>query len=111
MVINYKKLGKTIKEQRLLNNLTQEILAEKCNLSVPHLSNIERGSHSLSLYTLEKLARSLNLNININLTTTNNNQIKIETILQNCGNMEYNILCDVLLATKRSLNLNLYYKS
>ena len=33
MVIDYKKVGLKIKEVRLKKNLSQECLAEKCNLS------------------------------------------------------------------------------
>ena len=42
MIINYKQIGLKTKEYRLKQNLTQEELAEKCNLSTVYISNIER---------------------------------------------------------------------
>ena len=49
MVINYKKVGLKIKEVRLKKRLSQETLAEKCNLSTAYISYIEQGKKSLSL--------------------------------------------------------------
>ncbi|WP_294468513.1 helix-turn-helix transcriptional regulator [uncultured Anaerofustis sp.] len=44
MKIDYRKLGKRLKQQRKEQGLTQEKLAEYVNLSVSHLSHIENGN-------------------------------------------------------------------
>lgn len=41
MKMNYEALGRKIKEVRRKQNMTQEYLAEKVDLSVSHISNIE----------------------------------------------------------------------
>ena len=54
--MNIKKLlGKRIKELRLKNDLTQEALAEKINISAKSLSQIELGNNFVSADTLENL--------------------------------------------------------
>lgn len=109
MSINYKKIGMKIKEYRLKNRLTQEELAEMCNLSTIHISNIERGKTCLSLFTLKKLSAILKFDITLNISDGEENIIN--DILQDCCVYEYKILRDVLIATKNSLDLNLKYKS
>ncbi len=58
-----KLLGKKIKQFRKLKNLTQEELAEKINIEVPSLSNIETGKFAPSFETLQKLSKVLEINI------------------------------------------------
>jgi transcriptional regulator with XRE-family HTH domain len=58
-----KTVGIQIRLHRKARGLTQEQLAEKCNLSVHHISGIERGIHSPSLLTLEHIASVLNVQI------------------------------------------------
>ena len=110
MKINYKSIGKQIKEFRLNKNLTQEQLAELCDMSNIHISNIERGLGSISLSTLEKITDCLELNIAINLYSKEDEKEKINEILQDCQTYEYRILYDVLVATKNSLYLNSQFK-
>ena len=57
--MNYRLLGEKIKKERLNRGLTQEELAEKANLSVSFLGQIERGERKLSVDTLVKIGNSL----------------------------------------------------
>lgn len=52
-------LGRRIKELRKRLKLTQDVLAERSDLSPKYLSNIERGHENPTLDTLLRLARSL----------------------------------------------------
>lgn len=61
--IDYVLVGQKIKEKRNKLGLTQEKLAEKCNLSVGYIAHIERGSKSLSLETAVKISHVLNVSI------------------------------------------------
>lgn len=64
MGIDYQMMGKRVKALRKSKKLTQEMLAEKSDITVQYLSNIER-SHSIpSLETLMSLCRSLNVTPN-----------------------------------------------
>ncbi len=54
-------LGQRVKYLRRLSNLTQTQLAEKTNLSVNYISEIETGITSPTLKTLLKIAQELNV--------------------------------------------------
>jgi len=53
--------GKNLKFYRKAKNLSQEQLSEKVNISIKHLSSIERGLTFVSVDLLEKLALSVNV--------------------------------------------------
>jgi len=59
MELDYKAIGKRIKIARIKEELTQEALAEKVNISPTHLSNIENGTTRVSLSTIVNLANAL----------------------------------------------------
>ncbi len=54
-------LGKRIREERNKAHLTQEILAEKADITVFYLGEIERGEKTPSLDVLIGIADSLNV--------------------------------------------------
>lgn len=53
MAINYKQLGRKIRKFRLEKGLTQEKLAEYCEVSASYISHIENGHKRVSLSTLD----------------------------------------------------------
>lgn len=55
-------LGKNVKYYRFLNKLTQEKLAEKCELSPRYISDLENGNGNISIDTLFKLSLALKIN-------------------------------------------------
>lgn len=57
-------LGKRIQEARLLRNITQDQLAEKCNVTPKHISAIERGTSSVSLALLLNMCNFLDITPN-----------------------------------------------
>lgn len=68
--------GKTLREKRLANGLSQEGLAELANLHFTYVSSVERGERNISLENMAKLAKALKCHIkdlvsNIDLTGTN----------------------------------------
>lgn len=58
-----KKLGKRIQEIRLEKNLSQQVLAAKCNLEKSNMSRLEAGRVNSTLSTLNKIAQGLEVNI------------------------------------------------
>ena len=52
-------LGKRVREARNRSRYTQEVLAEKADIAVAYLGEIERGEKTPSLDVLVKLAESL----------------------------------------------------
>lgn len=61
--MDYKKLGKRIREERLRLNLTQAQLAEAIDISDTYMGAIERGERSLTLDTLVRLVNRLEVTV------------------------------------------------
>ncbi len=55
--------GKTIKDLRKQQNLSQEQLAHKAGLHRTYIGMIERGEKNITLINIEKLANALNVPI------------------------------------------------
>ena len=49
--LDYEMIGKRIRQTRKAKGWTQEILAEKCGISLSFMGHIERGTRSMSLET------------------------------------------------------------
>jgi transcriptional regulator with XRE-family HTH domain len=56
-----KYFGQNLKHYRKKLRFSQELLSEKVNISVMHLSKIERGLTFVSAELLERLAENLNI--------------------------------------------------
>lgn len=106
MRINYKQLGQSIKNYRLSKNLTQEKLAEMCDLSTPHISNIERGTQSISFLSLEKILETLNLKMAVEIYETISTNIN-----PRCNNCKYKNFNMHLLSDLIRYNINSDYES
>ena len=61
--MDYKRLGKRIREERQRLNLTQAALAEAVDISDTYMGAIERGERSLTLDTLVRLVNRLGVTI------------------------------------------------
>jgi len=61
--MDYKRLGKRIREERQRLNLTQAMLADSINISNTYMGSIERGERSLTLDTLVRLVNRLGVTV------------------------------------------------
>lgn len=95
MTINYKKIGAAIKKFRLAQSLSQEELAEYCNLSPSYISYIETGKRRISFKKLEEISQFLNFSMQIIPQQEKDN---ILNFLHNCTESEKKIL--ILLIDK-----------
>jgi transcriptional regulator with XRE-family HTH domain len=57
------EIHKKIKTLRLQNGLTLKVLSERTELSISFLSQVERGTTSLAITSLKKIADALNVKI------------------------------------------------
>jgi transcriptional regulator with XRE-family HTH domain len=73
--------GSNLKQYRKAKNLSQEQLSEKVDISVKHLSEIERGIVFASAGLLEKLAESLDIPVFAFFLT--GNSVYYDTIMLN----------------------------
>ena len=107
--LDYIKLGKRIKEQRLKHHLTQEQLGEIVGVNTSNISHIERATTQVSLSSLIKIANALNTTLDQlvcdSLYSVADLYIEqdISTLLQNCSLAEKQIIKDIVIATKKSL--------
>ena len=71
--------GEVLRELRVKNNITQEKLAEYCDLDRTYISLLERGLRQPTLTSIFKLARALNV------TPANLIQLVQEQLIKNPG--------------------------
>ena len=57
------KFGLKVKELRMLEHISQEELAFRCQLSKNYVSDVERGRRNISLKSIEKFANGLNIEV------------------------------------------------
>ena len=62
-ILNYISLGSRIRQTGQEHNMTQAELGEACSLSTSYIGHIERGSRTLSVETLFKIASVLNVSM------------------------------------------------
>ena len=65
---NLREIGARISKRRKLIGLTQEQLAEKMDVSIQMISNLERGIKAIKIDNLVKLSRILNVTTDYILT-------------------------------------------
>lgn len=108
MVVDYHAIGRRVKAARLKCGITQEVLAERTGLSLPHISNIETGNTKLSLPAIIRVANALSVSVDA-LLCDNVKQAKVifeaelQQLLSDCTTEELQVLVEVLKATKRAL--------
>lgn len=91
-----RKIGLRIKAVRNAAKMTQETLAERCNISVEAVSNIERGVNYPHFETLIQIAKTLNCRLSVILdddidNETNRKRANLEaTLIANLKNLSDN---------------------
>ncbi len=61
MALDYSIIGERIRKSRLEKKLTQEVMAEKLNVSVAFVSRIERGTAHVNLKRLSQICAILDI--------------------------------------------------
>lgn len=111
MEINYFLIGKKIKEFRRRNNLTQERLAEKVDLSVTYICMIETGRKHLSLQKIAQIAEALDVTVDKLLYEHLSKKISdyvtdLIKVTSDCSDYELKIILDTLSSLKESMRRN-----
>ena len=107
MVLNYKIIGTRIKEIRLKKCLTQEKLAEMCNLSVSYISWIESAKKKASLESLVKLGNILGVTVDTFLNGHQINDTKeyksdLIRIIEDCSSYDKRLIFELATVIKKS---------
>ena len=66
--VEYKLIGSRIKAERLSLGMTQEVLAEKLEVTIGYVSQVERGITKISLDLLAKVSTILGRDISVFVT-------------------------------------------
>lgn len=110
MKINYKIIGRNIRDIRSARGLTQAELAEKADLSVPFISYIETGVKHPGLETLLKIAAALGTTVDVLLLGNQPGDRltyykEMREIFDGCESKERNFILNMAMAIKDSLKL------
>lgn len=84
---DYKALGKRIRSARIKRGMTQEKLAEACDLSTAHIGHIERGTRTLSIESLITISEVLEISTDYLLFNVSKSENKDISVLLNTIDM------------------------
>ena len=111
MVVDYEKLGLTIKKIRESRHISQAELAETAETSVQHISNIETAKKAPSLDMIIRIATALE----VSFSTLLNGNVEKRVLLCNhefneligdCSEYERAIIYDMAQSAKKSMREN-----
>ena len=109
--LDYGTIGVRVRAARKKLGLTQEELANRTELTVPYISNIENNHTKLSLVTITATANALDTTIdslmydNLKVLTTQYDA-DIKDVVDDCTDHEKAIILDVVKQLKQSLREN-----
>ena len=100
MALDYTVIGKRIRKYRLQKNITQEMLAEKLNVSVAFISRIERGTTHLNLKRLNEICNILDITEGTlldgaGIESKSYLSTEFEELLKNCPKGKQKLIYDI----------------
>ena len=106
--LDFKLIGRRVRDFRQMRGLTQEKLAEAAELSVPYVSHIERGARKASISTLIKIAGALDVTVDALLLGWQPNEAvtldsDVKSLLGDCSPRERQVLIKITMAVKQIL--------
>jgi len=104
--VNMKELGVRIREARSRCNMSQMDLADACGISVPYVSDIERGKKCFSVDILLRIAQALQVSADWLLRldfphTDYAYHAEAASLLSDCSKEEAALLLDLMSSTKQ----------
>lgn len=113
MAVDYKALGVRIRKVRERKGITQQRLAEKIDISVPYMSNIERAKKTVSLSVLMSIAQALDVTLDELLADSYSEHkeqdvlmTELGIVLERCEAGERRIIVDTVATLADSLMEN-----
>lgn len=105
--MGYQKLiNENIKELRLKHGLTQEEFAEKIDISIQGLSNIERNKYQPTAETIDKICKNFKITpIELLLTKNKSNReilTNINSILSQCSSYKLKQIYEIILILNKN---------
>ena len=111
MSLNFKLIGRRIKESRLQKQMSQAELAEKIDMSVSYISHIETAKKQASLESLVRIVNVLGVTVDHMLNGNQTNdpteyRTEMVQLFEDCTSCEKRIIYEIATATKKSLRDN-----
>ena len=105
----YKKIGSRIREIRLQRHMSQAVLAEKADVHISHISDIENGKSTLLLPTFIRITEALQVSADVLLRShipEVNNLYKSEFagVLEDCTPSEIDSILKIVKEVKRTMH-------
>lgn len=105
----YKKIGARIREIRVQKHMSQANLADKANIHLSHISDIENGKSTLLLPTFIRITEALQVSADVLLRSDIpevNKLYKSEfaEVLEDCTPSEIDSIIKIVKEVKRSLH-------
>lgn len=102
MEVNYKNIGIRIRKIRNAKGMTQEELAEKCNLSAVYIGYIENAKRQIGLAALVKIAYVLD--IGLDYLIGNQNFTLNDMMLTECSEFQRQVIFSIVKSVKEILS-------
>lgn len=107
MAIDYKLIGSRIHKARKDKNMTQEVLAEKLDVSVAFLSRVECGSTEINLKRISQICEILNVTEGYVLNGTSNTSKTyldndFANLLKSCPKEKLKLIYDIAIVIANS---------
>ena len=115
MEIDFRLIGKRIKEVRAQRGMSQADLAEEVNLSVPYISFIETDNKQASLTALVSIADALCVSVDVLLFGNQKYDLAaysfdLAQLISDCDSYERQVIYDTVLALKNTMKANRWHK-
>jgi len=109
--LDYIKIGMRVRMFRRAKGLSQEELAEKVDISVPHMSHIETGNTKLSLPVFVALTEALGIRADelLHDPIPDHSAVirELSSILDTCTPQQARCIADIAKAAKSTMDRNL----
>lgn len=102
------EIGERIRDARMAKKMSQQELATKANISLPHISDIEHGKQSMKLITFVRIIEALQVSadeiLRADVPAVNQlYQNEFSQIVEDCTPTEIESLKRILLQVKQSM--------
>ena len=103
-----KEIGERIRKARIARKMSQQELANTANISLPHISDIERGKQAMKLFTFIRIIEALQVSadsiLRADVPEVNRlYQNEFSEITADCSPAEIESLKKILLQVKETM--------
>ena len=105
MEIDYSAIGEKVRKVRNEKGMTQEELAEKCNLSSVYIGYVENAKRQIGLTALINIATALDVGLDYLIGNKNEAENDGNFII-GCSELQKQIINDIIKAVKKILSEN-----